>query len=357
MTSSWVVRLVQDNKEETPILVNVSQKEGGDELDLDLLATDGAAAFTTKVRQRSLKKLRAKNYEGPDDDWNDIVLSVLGPKTKSTTRRPQKANIEVTCSFSGKGSNRTLSLAFSNRVEDITQRLGTIDLPQNTDAEDDVDLFSWTCQAIDQRDRLQGEVIGLSAQIKTKDDIVASLQKQIDELVEAKADHERQMLSKFALLLNEKKLKIRNMQRILSTAKTDRKKLRELQAAVSDEPSGIVRRKKRSAEEEVQHEESEDTDAYETMNRDPVSNPQGELDSPDSDNTTPTASEAEEDTDDEGLSGRPTDSSRPRTRAATTTSLETEIQAPPSKQSMKGSEPTSTTKDDDEETASEDDEL
>jgi hypothetical protein len=302
-----------------------------------------------------LKKLRAKNYEGPDDDWSNIVLSVLGPKTKPTAGSPQKADVEVTCSFSGKGSNRTLSLAFDNRVEDITQRLGTIELPQNTDAEDDVDLFGWASQAIEQRDGLQGEVTGLRAQVKTKDDIVSSLQKQIDELVEAKVEHEKQMLSKFALLLNEKKLKIRNMQRILSTAKTDRKKLKELQAAVSDEP--IVRRKKRAADEEVQQEESEDTDAYETMDGDPVLNAQKELDSPDSGNATPTASETEEDTDDEDLSGPPTYSSRPRTQAATTTPSQKESKAPPSKQSPKEAVPASRTQDDDEETASEDDEL
>ncbi|OCT52478.1 hypothetical protein CLCR_10398 [Cladophialophora carrionii] len=357
MTSSWVVRLLQDNQEETPILINVSRKEGGDELDLDLLATDGTAAFTSKVRRRNLKKLRAKNYDGPDDEWSNTVLSVLGPKTRSTAGSPQQADLDVTCSFSGKGSNRTLSLVFCNKVEDITQRLGTIELPQNTDAEDDVDLFGWTSQAIEQRDRLQDEVTGLRGQVKTKDDIVAGLQKQIDELVEAKAEHEKQMLSKFALLLNEKKLKIRNMQRILSTAKIDQKKLRELQAVVGDEPAGMVRRKKRPVDEEVEHEESEDTDAYETRDADPAPNAQKENESPESGNTTPTASEADDDTDDEDLSRPPAYSSQPRTRAATSTASQKQVNAPSSKKSQKDPEPAPAADDDDEATASEDDEL
>ncbi|EXJ60643.1 hypothetical protein A1O7_04796 [Cladophialophora yegresii CBS 114405] len=356
MTSSWVVRLLQDNKEETPILINVLRKEGGDELDLDLLATDGTAAFTTKVRRRNLKKLRAKNYDGSDDEWSNTILSVLGLKTASTAGSPQEADLDVTCSFSGKGSKRTLSLVFSNKVEDITQRLGTVELPQNTDAEDDVDLFGWTSQAIEQRDRLQGEVTGLRGQVKTKDDMVASLQKQIDELVEAKAEHEKQMLSKFALLLNEKKLKIRNMQRILSTAKIDQKKLRELQAVIGDEPAGIVRRKKRAAEEEVQH-ESDDTDAYETMDADPLRTAQQENESPESGNSTPTASEADDDTDDQDLSKPPAYSNQPRTRAATSTTSQKEIRTPPPKKSQKEGEPAPPTDDDDEATASEDDEL
>jgi len=102
-----------------------------------------------------------------------------------------------------------LSITFSNRVEDITQRLGTIDLPQ-TDDTDDVNLFEWALQAIEKRDGLGDEVTSLRRQIKGKDEVVASLQNQIDELVEAKAEHETQMLAKFTLLLNEKKLKIRN---------------------------------------------------------------------------------------------------------------------------------------------------
>ena len=48
MASSWVVRLVQADENKIPILIKVSRKEGGHELDLDLLATDGEIAFTTK---------------------------------------------------------------------------------------------------------------------------------------------------------------------------------------------------------------------------------------------------------------------------------------------------------------------
>jgi hypothetical protein len=46
--ASWVIRLVQDGTEESPILVRVTRKVGGHASDLDLLATDGEAAFTAK---------------------------------------------------------------------------------------------------------------------------------------------------------------------------------------------------------------------------------------------------------------------------------------------------------------------
>lgn len=48
MAGSWVIRLAQADKTETPLLIKVTPKEGGHDIDLDLLATDGEAAFTGK---------------------------------------------------------------------------------------------------------------------------------------------------------------------------------------------------------------------------------------------------------------------------------------------------------------------
>jgi len=56
------------------------------------------------------------------------------------------------------------------------------------------------------------------------------LTKQLDDLLEAKKEHEDLLLEKVALLLNEKKLKIRDQQRLLSTAKVDEEKLAAVQA-------------------------------------------------------------------------------------------------------------------------------
>ena len=262
------------------------------------------------VRQRSLKKLRAKNYDGTDDDWSSTVLSVLDPTTTSPAASQEKDNLDVTCSLSGKGPNRTLSIAFSNKVEDITQRLGTIELSETEDT-DDVDLFGWASHATEQRDNAQVEVVNLRAQTKTKDDIVASLQKQIDELVEAKIEHEKQMLSKFTLLLNEKKLKIRNMQRILATANLDREKLKELEDTIGHKPATLATKNKRRVTDEAQDDDQDDSEDFETMDVDPTTNDQKEPDSPESGGTTPSASEAQ-DEDVEDFNEPATYSNQPR---------------------------------------------
>ncbi|EXJ70129.1 uncharacterized protein A1O5_07202 [Cladophialophora psammophila CBS 110553] len=355
MASTWVIRLVQADKSSGPILIKVAQKEGGHDLDLDLLATDGEAAYAGKVRQRSLKKLRARNYDGTDEDWANIIASILGAKSDVSISIQQKNNLEATCSISGKDPKSTLSIEINHRVEEITQRLGTIDLAQTEDT-DDVDLFGWASQAVEKRDDLQTDITSLKEQVKTKDEVIKSLQQQIDELVEAKAEHEKQMLSKFALLLDEKKLKIRNMQRVLSTAKTDEKKLKELQTVIGNGPASVPRRKKRPADD-TDRDEDEESDGFETSGPEPVTHAESEPDSPTSGDSPPTPSERDEDTDEDSLNGTAAYSNHPRTREMDSAQDRGQGQTQGNEPNREMPQAATTAQADDEETASEDDEL
>ncbi|EXJ91659.1 hypothetical protein A1O3_00209 [Capronia epimyces CBS 606.96] len=379
--SSWVIRLeANEGKGTTPILVKVSRKEGGHDLDLDLLATDGDAAYAGKVRQRYLKRLRAKNYDGSDDDWPAAISYILRSKAGHPINPTQARNIDVTCSVSGKIPTAILSIAFLHKVEDITQKLGTLELPQKLDT-DDIDLFGWALQAIEKRGELDEAVQSLTGELGSRDKTLQALQKQIDDLVEAKTEHEAQLLSKFTVLLNEKKLKIRNMQRVMSTAKTDAKKLGELRSvAKDDEPINIGRQNKRHAEEAPKDDETEESEAFETMEVDTDSNVQRriprELDSPTSRDTTPSPSETDEDEDNELTA--PDSASRPRKIAPNPkqgSNHKSPSPLPPRRelpfqkktnrlqndaaqtQTGKNVQSVTLTAEDDEETASEDDEL
>ena len=91
----------------------------------------------------------------------------------------------------------------------------------------------------------------------------------MEELVKAKADHEEELISKFVLLLNEKKLKIRNQQRLLSTAKVDQKKLKQMEKTLDGKrrQAGSSRAGKRraDAEPEEAEEQNDSSDAFEKM--------------------------------------------------------------------------------------------
>lgn len=60
---------------------------------------------------------------------------------------------------------------------------------------------------------------------------MAKLSAELDDLVKAKKEHENELLQKFAELLNTKKLKIRDQQRLLSDAKVDPKTAAQIQSA------------------------------------------------------------------------------------------------------------------------------
>lgn len=64
--------------------------------------------------------------------------------------------LNVVCSIAGKKKDRTLTITFRNDIEGIIQRIGDVELALTSDT-DDVDLFGWTTQVIEQRDQLEEE--------------------------------------------------------------------------------------------------------------------------------------------------------------------------------------------------------
>lgn len=222
-----------------------------------------SAANVWKVRARTLDKLRAKNYDGSTEEWTSILKYGLVSK-QSDIDQALKDNLEISCSTSGKDPKSTLSIAFRTRVQDITQRLGSIELPQTTDT-DDVDLFGWVTQLADKRDQLESEAARQETKAGAEAETIVALQKQLDELIKAKTSHEEELVSKFAQLLNEKKHQLRKLHRVLETARVDPKKLKELEQSAS---TGTKRGKKRSARQTPQADESEDSEGFDNMDLD-----------------------------------------------------------------------------------------
>ena len=68
---------------------------------------------------------------------------------------------------------------------------------------------------------LESQISSLKEKYRTAEETIGKLNSQLEELIQAKNDHDDQLIAKFVQLLNEKKLKIRNQQRLLSSAKID----------------------------------------------------------------------------------------------------------------------------------------
>jgi len=247
-------------------------------------------------------------------------------------------------------------------------RIGAIELTQTSRV---ISLFDWATLAVDKSKALESELSAVTERTGGDKAAIARLESQLADLVKAKARHEDQMLSKFVLLLNNKKAKIRDQQRAMGTAQLSKKKLRDLSGSISPGTSRDTTRttKKRSAPDEEDGEEDE-SQAFETQ-EDRRKNPNDEEKEADSDRqTTPSSTESEPDADDDELPTRGNKTTRRQASPKSTgKSASTPPKIPPARslpfatksshytRSESQSKAPASPLDDDEETASEDDEL
>lgn len=367
MAKQWLLKLERHDDDESYVLVRVTAKDS-DDLDLDFLATEGEEVYKGKLRKNDLKVLRAKTYSGTDDEWEAILRYTLLDQKPSSISREQKQSLEVGVSRQDQKGKPLLSIAFRNRIDDITQRIGAIELSHTSK---EIQLFDWAALAVDKAQALQTEFSALSEKTNEDKSTIARLESELADLVKAKADHEEQMLLKFVFLLNEKKAKIRDQQRILQTATLDEGRKKQLQALQGASSSRNRRRRttKRGASEDGDSED--ESQAFETQ-EDRRGKPNGEDAEMDTDRqTTPSTTASEADDEDIGMRTRakklsprkasprstkksaPTRGSPPRLRSQHTPAKSSHN----SRSETKAKTPEPAPIDDDEETASEDDEL
>ena len=137
----------------------------------------------------------------------------------------------------------------------------------NHKADEAIQLFDWCGAAALGREAFQETVVSEKAKVLDLEARIAELRNQLDELTESKKAREAEILEKFCGLLNEKKVKIREQQRLLSTAQVDPSRLdaaRASQAARSsvteDRKPTASRRGKRKALEDASGGGSSDSD-------------------------------------------------------------------------------------------------
>ena len=95
-------------------------------------------------------------------------------------------------------------------------RLGTITLHLNESQE--IQLFDWAGQAVQAATAACEEAVSSKRRQWGQSQMIANLQGQLDDLVQAKDEHETLLLEKFQALLDSKKAKIRDQQRHLDEA-------------------------------------------------------------------------------------------------------------------------------------------
>jgi hypothetical protein len=97
----------------------------------------------------------------------------------------------------------------------VQHTLGSLKL-EPTD--DEFDLFAYLNTAIEARETAENGSESLKSDLAAANVKVTALERQLKDLTEAKLAHENALLSKFSGLINSKKLKIRDQQRLLTTS-------------------------------------------------------------------------------------------------------------------------------------------
>jgi hypothetical protein len=145
------------------------------------------------------------------------------------------------------------------------------------------------------------EMETLKVSLKAKDDRIKKFEESFADLIKQKNQSENQLLEKFSLLLNEKKLKIRDQQRLLASSSVDPVKLETVEGsrtAFQERSAGPSRKGKRKVGENTQPPSDDESDGgFEKMEVDEA--PDSEQDdarTADEETEDETASEDERDT-------------------------------------------------------------
>lgn len=258
--------LRSDVEEDEYVLVNV-QSDGPKPLDLKLVATDGDAPYISTIKHSKISKLQIKNSPITDSEWELVLTSALGLREdgESVLQAKSFPKIEVAASI----TMPRLALVFRRNISGVTQRLGEISL--QLDENQEIALFEWTATAADKASNLETALRDLDVKYQDQSKISQKLREQLDDLIEAKTEHEKRLLEKFQALLNAKKLKIRDQQRLLATAKVDSRKaaqIRDARRSQAPRRPESSRAAKRKANEQSQADtamDGEDKSGFEQM--------------------------------------------------------------------------------------------
>ncbi|EAW14664.1 uncharacterized protein ACLA_000750 [Aspergillus clavatus NRRL 1] len=268
--SRRIIRIPRSNDPQSYVLLQVS-RAASVSLDLDIVATEGENPYTGTVRQNILKTLRAKNYQGSHDEWVQIISYVFGQLKDYTKISGLVSDIESSANvLPTENGDTELVITIRKRVQSITQRLGSVTLRQ--DDEQAIQLFDWSGMAVARADALEQHLSSLNDRYSAAEDTIKQLSKQLKELVDAKSQHDEQLMACFVQLLNGKKLKIRSQQRLLAAAEMDPRKISEIQETMSGKrhPSRRNARITKRSVAEMTENDSESDDGFEKMDVDPM---------------------------------------------------------------------------------------
>ncbi|OBT56030.1 hypothetical protein VE04_03513 [Pseudogymnoascus sp. 24MN13] len=204
-----LLRIPRQDNQEGFVLVHIvplAQKASA-ALDVKILATEGSAPFALTLKQNQIQKLKSKKAPCTDDEWEAILEVILLQQESDPEKAAIAEGIEVEAAIE---EDVAVELVFKKSTSGITQRLGSLRLALDEDQE--IELFDWCGDSIQHSHSLTHTLKSAQSALVKEQAKSRKLAEQLEDLLKAKGENEHALLEKFALLLNEKKAKIRELQ-------------------------------------------------------------------------------------------------------------------------------------------------
>ena len=116
-------------------------------------------------------------------------------------------------------TSKSLDITIYTSTESITTRLGSLTLIKKKKHE--LDVIRWTHVSCTHVSTLSTRLRNSEALVKSQRAQIADLEAQLENILLSKREAEDADYAKYAALINTKKLKIRDQQKLLATAKVD----------------------------------------------------------------------------------------------------------------------------------------
>ncbi|KAI5292159.1 hypothetical protein KEM52_006571 [Ascosphaera acerosa] len=248
MAEPQVFRVERSDVKDGFVLLHV-RPEGGiaDEpppgFQLEVFATEGEQVYNGRVRECHIERIRGSRNTYSEAEWRAIVALAFKQKPPWPGQDEQELlrGLEWTASvqdpqdhqvINGSIKGKCISLVLKKRVGGISQRLCTVSFAQ---CDDEISVFDWCGTAAKASGAAEAELAQLRRRVGSLEALNRALQGQLDEFARAKRQADEQLMAKFAVLLNEKKLKIRNQQRVLAALKVDPDDVSQSQTVIKSE--------------------------------------------------------------------------------------------------------------------------
>lgn len=181
--------------------------------------TDGDAAFVLRLDGSSLSNARGKAFKGSDDAWLALLRWIFFRDTSTDLNLSHAFDLTAE-----DVSSQQLTIVLRETLlgpKPIVQRLGSFTLRRDQAATNLTSLVEWTATCAEQGANTHRESLRWKREFERVSADNERLRQALQDLTAAKAESEQLLLEKCRRLLNSKKLKIRDQQRLLAGAKVD----------------------------------------------------------------------------------------------------------------------------------------